>query len=131
MDIPSKAPKWAIGIAVIIISAFSSFVTSYVAVSPDIRHYIDSKQVLVTKELESNATIVDRSLSSITTVVENNQKALGQMYDVIATMKIEKVALELRVSSLEKDVAVMGANLTACNERLTKCEGAIATANTK
>lgn len=130
IELPARTPKWAIGVVVIVISAFSSFVTSYLAVSPDIKHYIDAKQIIAAKEMEVTAAIVDKSLSSIASITEANQKSITQLYETISTMRYDKTVLEARVSSLEKEVVVISANLDSCSERLTRCESKLTTTAT-
>lgn len=114
---PDKTPIWSIGIVTIIISTAVSFVVIYTASKGEISTYLQSTN----KVREVTVLAENNTLTSILELVHTNSTQITQLSASLYKALEQNIELSKRVSAIEKDLAVTGASLKACEDKLLKC----------
>lgn len=114
--IPKKTPKWALGIAVIIVALF----TFYPSCSREIQSYLEYKKLTMsnnhefnTQELALKGSLDAEGLKALAAISMENAKALRRQAEQIGS-------LTAKINSLEENLKVKDNELKKCLQELNR-----------
>lgn len=115
-DVPNatNAPKWAVGIALIISTTLNVFVAAYLVVTGDVGKYLDNKKTEIQTSSQERKEAGERETSAILTLVTQHSEQVKDLSQSVGSLTAAKAALETRVSALENQYSF-------CKEELEKC----------
>lgn len=108
--LPKNTPTWAVGLAVILVSASVALATVYVLAKDDVGKLVSSN-VAVKEKIQISES---NTLSQVLALATSNGEAIARLSE-------DNGSLKARVSALEQELVKTKTSLAACEESLKFC----------
>lgn len=117
-NIPRRAPAWSIGVATVLVSVATAFVTIYVVSKDEVKTYVSAHVANDEQSFKGLEERYSATLKTVLNLVSTNSSQIAELSKALSFTQQQNIELTNRVSYLEKQLAVTMANLEACEKRL-------------
>lgn len=120
--IPKHTPPWAVGLAVIIISAATALISMYVISRTEVVKLIDKKLEYSTQEQDFEIKSNNKVLDTVLGMVATNTKQISELSSALQKTSEYNLKLSERVGMIEKELLIANKKANICEDALRACE---------
>lgn len=118
----ARAPKWALGIAVVLVAASTSIVSVYIVSKDEVRQYIGWKTSAANIETTKLADDYTDTLKTVLSLVDTNSAQITELSKALGAAQQQNAVLADRVAALEKFLQLAKGDLEICESKLRLCK---------